>query len=87
PRTMSSPEVKAILDYYISGLNMHIFVKKSDDEGTDFYYLGKVEPQLNSIEEFHKPTNDGKTKSVVEMHLKFLEAVDYKLYRYLTNIE
>lgn len=83
PRTMRSPEVKAILDYYDSGLNMHVFIKKSDDEGTDFYYLGKVEPQLKTIQEVHRPTSDGSMKSVVEMHLKFLNTIDYKLYRYL----
>ena len=85
PRNMRSPEVKAILNYDNADLNMHIFIKKSDDEGTDFYYLGEVEPLLDSIKELHKPTNDGKTKSVVEMHLKFIEAIDYKLYKYLIS--
>ena len=84
-RSMKSPESQAMLNYDKTNLQIHVFMKKSDDEGTDFYYLGRVAPIKDSIKELHKPTNDGKTKSVVEMHLRFLEAVDYKLYKYLIN--
>ena len=84
-RSMKSPESQAMLNYDKTNLQIHVFMKKSDDEGTDFYYLGRVAPIKDSIKELHKPTNDGKIKSVVEMHLRFLEAVDYKLYKYLIN--
>lgn len=81
PRTLSSPEViklKKSDDY-----DIHVFVKKSDDEGSDFYYLGEVKPKLETITQLEKPDNKGNMKNVVEMQLKFLEPIETKLYRYL----
>src|SRR5690625_7590414 len=44
-RTFKSNEIKEILysDEYDN--TIHIFVKKDDDEGSDFYYLGKANPR------------------------------------------
>lgn len=81
PRTLNSPEViklKKSDDY-----DIHVFVKKSDDEGSDFYYLGEVKPNLDSITQMEKPDSKGKMKKVVEMQLKFLKPIETKLYRYL----
>lgn len=81
PRTLNSPEVIKLQrpkDY-----DIHVFVKKSDDEGSDFYYLGEVKPDLKSINQLEKPDNKGTMKKVVEMRLKFLRPIETKLYRYL----
>ncbi|WP_080146952.1 DUF3427 domain-containing protein [Marinilactibacillus piezotolerans] len=81
PRTLNSPEViklKKPDDY-----DIHVFVKKSDDEGSDFYYLGEVKPKLETITQLEKPDKKGNMKNVVEMQLKFLEPIETKLYRYL----
>ena len=38
-RTLQSPEVRAIVDREVV---VHVFVKKDDAEGADFYYLGEA---------------------------------------------
>lgn len=81
PRTMQSPEVQKLL--HPESLTIRVFVKKSNDEGTDFYYLGKVKPVQDTTVELEKPVQDGGKKKVVEMLLKFIEPIDNNLYRYL----
>lgn len=82
PRTLASPEVKALQDP--DNWTIHLFVKKSDDEGKEFYYLGEATPIQDTIKQLSKPTQEGKTQNVVEMDLRLAEAVDTKLFKYLT---
>ena len=82
PRTLNSPEVKVLQD--TDRWAIHIFVKKSDDEGKEFYYLGEAKPILNSIKQLSKNTQDGKSQNVVEMDLRLNQAIDSKLFKYLT---
>ena len=85
PRTMASPEVKKL--QHPNEWKIRVFVKKSDDEGTDFYYLGKVIPVKNSIVELKKPIQGGGEKKVVEMLLTFKNPIDTSLYKYLMTEE
>ncbi|MGG5329451.1 DUF3427 domain-containing protein [Enterococcus sp. AZ163] len=82
PRTLASPEVKALQD--AKSWTIHLFVKKSDDEGKEFYYLGEASPIQDTIKQLSKPTQEGKAQNVVEMDLRLAEAVDTKLFKYLT---
>ncbi|SFC49960.1 PLD-like domain-containing protein [Alkalibacterium subtropicum] len=81
PRTLKSPEVEKLKDP--SNWTYRLFVKKSDDEGSDFYYLGVVEPIQSSLQEIKKYTQEGKEKSVVTMDLKLQQPIENSLYRYL----
>lgn len=81
PRTMTSPEVQKLKE--AEKWHIRVFAKKSDNEGTEFYYLGEVKPVQDSIIELEKPLQNGEKKKVVEMFLKFLEPIDVNLYRYL----
>lgn len=81
PRSMKSPEVKKLM--HPEDWTIRVFAKKSDNEGTEFYYLGDVKPIEDTIIELEKPTQDGGKKKVVEMLLKFSEPIDLNLYRYL----
>lgn len=85
PRTMSSPEVQKLME--AEKWHIRIFAKKSDNEVTEFYYLGEVKPVKESIIELEKPLQNGEKKKVVEMFLKFSEPIDVNLFRYLVNIE
>lgn len=85
PRTIKSPEVKKLKDP--KSWTYHLFTKKSDDEGSDFYYLGVVHPAQETIKELEKPTQEGKKKKVVEMLLKLDRPIEKSLYRYLTLVE
>lgn len=82
PRTLASPEVKALQDP--DNWTVHLFVKKSDDEGKEFYYLGEATPIQDTIKQLSKPTQEGKAQNVVEMDLRLADAVDTKLFKYLT---
>lgn len=81
PRTLNSPEVKKLM--HPEDWKIRVFAKKSDNEGTEFYYLGDVKPIKDTIIELEKPTQDGGMRKVVEMLLKFSEPIEISLYRYL----
>lgn len=82
PRTLKSPEVQKLKDP--SNWTYRLFAKKSDDEGSDFYYLGEVSPVQETIKEIKKATQEGKQKNVVTMDLKLQQPIENSLYRYLT---
>jgi hypothetical protein len=42
--TLSSPETQQLIHAKENGLKILLFLKKSDGEGTDFYYMGEVDP-------------------------------------------
>lgn len=42
--SLDSRESEDIINYKQTGLKICLLIKKSDGEGTDFYYMGEVEP-------------------------------------------
>ncbi|WP_320127493.1 DEAD/DEAH box helicase [uncultured Sphaerochaeta sp.] len=58
-----------------------LFIKKSDDEGSSFYYMGEMDFLSNW--ETTKHNKKGKTLSVVAMRFAMKESVDDALYKYL----
>ncbi len=78
--TLEHKEVEAIREYKRSGLRMLLFVKKSDGEGTDFYYMGDMEP----VEYVQKTiTNDkGKELPVVNIIFNMKDEVEESIYNY-----
>ncbi|RSJ54027.1 type I restriction enzyme EcoKI subunit R [Streptococcus gordonii] len=83
-RTLASPDVKAILNSPISGLDLKLFIIKDDAEGGDFYYLGKLNLIPSSVEEMMRPLEKG-DESIVTMQFKLDNPVSDTLYRYITN--
>lgn len=49
PRHLDSDEVQRLLN--TRGMNLHIFVKRSDADGKQFFYLGKAKIQADSVRE------------------------------------
>ncbi len=84
-RTLESQEVKTIIESEEKGIELHIFVKKDDDEGTDFYYLGKATPDKNYIEQVTMEDGKGKKLPVVHMNLVMENPIENKLYNYIIN--
>ena len=78
-RTLKSPEVQTIIEAEENNIDIHIFVKKDDGEGSDFYYLGKATPDKKSVEQ----TEMEDKKSVVTMNMIMEHAVDNKIYSYI----
>ena len=67
-----------------SGARMPLFVKKSDDEGIDFYYLGELTPLVDSFQEDRMASKGGKPgPKVVRMDMRLSDPVPADLYQYL----
>lgn len=43
--SMESQETRALINAEHNGLKIYLFIKKSDGEGSNFYYMGKVYPR------------------------------------------
>ncbi|GKQ43458.1 helicase [Companilactobacillus sp. RD055328] len=80
PRKLNSKEVRSIVDGNKAGtMEMFVFIKKSDDEGTDFYCLGNADIIQESVEQTTMPIK-GIQKDIVAMNLKLRTPMDYSLY-------
>lgn len=42
--TLEKDEAQSIINYKDNNLKICLFIKKSDGEGSDFYYMGNVKP-------------------------------------------
>lgn len=82
-RTTKSEEVRKIIDSEKENIDIHLFVKKDDDEGGDFYYLGEVKPDQQSIQNTTMLNKNGQELPVVTMNLMLKESVDQQIYDYL----
>ncbi len=80
---LDSKEPVEIMGYEDSGLVLHLFIKKSDDEGHEFYYIGPViprNPQQKTI------MNDkGKELPIVNFKLDLKYPVREDVYNYLSS--
>ncbi|RKP50149.1 DUF3427 domain-containing protein [Cohnella endophytica] len=84
-RTLQSEEVKKIIEARNNNIDVHIFIKKDDDEGSDFYYLGKALPDTDTVSQTVMSGKEDKEIPVVTMHMVLDHAVEPKLYRYLVT--
>ena len=83
-RTLKSPDVQAIRQHKEHGMRLPLFIKKHNDEGIAFYYMGDVLPVEDSFEEELMETGK-KPVSVVKTHLKLKIPVEKGLYDYITK--
>jgi superfamily II DNA or RNA helicase len=84
-RTIKSEEVQTIIEAEENDIDIHIFVKKDDDEGRDFYYLGKATPDKKSVQQSEMKDKNGKELPVVHMNMVMEKSIDNKLYHYIKN--
>ena len=78
--TLASPEVQKIVNAERDGLDMRLFIKKSDGEGADFYYFGRVRP-ISWVETV-QPDDHGKQLPIVNFRLELEHAAQDDLYEY-----
>jgi superfamily II DNA or RNA helicase/HKD family nuclease len=83
-RDFSSPEVKAMDKQQELGLRLPLFVKKHDDEGLSFYYMGDMTFIRKELRE--KLTGTRGKRPIVAMWFRMQKRVEESLYRYLTGI-
>jgi len=84
-RTLESEEVKKIIYADERNFDIHIFVKKDDAEGTDFYYLGKAHPKKETAKQTVMYNENGRELPVVTLELVLEHSIESKLYNYITN--
>lgn len=82
-RTTASKEVQEIINADEQGNRIYVFVKKDDDEGREFYYMGEASPLKHSAEDRSMQDKNGKSIPVVRLKLQLKEEIDADLYRYL----
>lgn len=80
---LESKEVIAIDHYEESGLRIPLFVKKSDSEGNDFYYMGDMTPQSRVQEEMYN--DKGKVLPVVNYKFSMNDEVNDAMLNYLES--
>jgi len=78
--TKKSIEVIQIEKYLEIGLRIPLFIKKNNDEGTDFYYMGDLNP-LNSTETTIAG-NDNRTLPIVNIIYHLVDEVEESIYQY-----
>jgi superfamily II DNA or RNA helicase len=83
-RRLHSKDVVAILSYQ-AGLRLPLFIKKYNGEGEDFYYMGDVTPQVDSVVESTIQNDKKKHKPVVKLRFTLAYPVEQALFTYLTT--
>lgn len=84
-RKISSPDVSTLISQKQNCIRIPLFVKKSNAEGSDFYYLGNVKYKEDSAIEKQIPDDNGKLVSVVEMNFILDQPIEKSLYDYIIN--
>ena len=86
-RKLDSKDVVAIRDADKTGLNVSLFIQKSNNEGADFYFMGNVDTVTGSLTQEYKVNDKNKNVPVVHMEFKLRNTVQDSLYIYLTGEE
>jgi hypothetical protein len=82
-RTLKSNDVQTIRS---GKTRLPLFVKKSNDEGTEFYYMGDLNPIDESFEQVTMKADTGKPVSVVKVEFGMETPVEEEVYRYITEV-
>lgn len=80
---MDSKEIVELQNYQKSDLRILLFIKKSDSEGSDFYYMGDMLPI--SFNPTTIKNGGGAELPIVNIQYKMLQPVEEKMYEYITK--
>ncbi|WP_432222137.1 DUF3427 domain-containing protein [Flavobacterium sp. TMP13] len=81
-RKIESNDVQSILGKK-GAIRLPLFIKKNNDEGMDFYYMGEVSPKLDQVEQTTMKNDSGKQVSVVKIRFNLVNPVSASMYTYL----
>lgn len=81
--SLESPESQKIINYSKIGLKIYLFIKKSDGEGTDFYYMGKVSPIDYMQTEIEN--DNGQKLPIMNFKMKQEHSVREDIYEYFVG--
>jgi superfamily II DNA or RNA helicase/SOS-response transcriptional repressor LexA len=83
-RKLSNSTLTELKDNW-QNLRLPFFMKKSNGEGSDFYYMGDVNPEVNSFEETTILNDKGLNVPVVKVILNLLSPVENAIFEYITQ--
>jgi len=83
-RSLSSPDVKAIQNSNETKMRLPLFIKKNNDEGLSFYYMGDLKAIEKSFVEDKIPSKSGDV-NVVRVSFNIDSPVEENIYKYITN--
>lgn len=83
-RTVDAKDISPIIHSASRGIEVHLFVKKHNGEGKDFYYLGPVKVDSQTAKNEKLVDEDGEHK-VVTMNMVLDQPVQYDVYHYLVE--
>ena len=83
-RKISSKDVQSILGQN-GEIRLPLFIKKNNDEGKDFYYMGGVSPEQNKVKQTTMNNDSGKQASVVKIRFSLSKPVSDTMYCYLSD--
>ncbi len=83
-RTLQSREVQLIKNHQ-NNFRMPLFVKKNNDEGLEFYYMGDMSPVEESFEQTTMLNDSGKNVSVVKINFVMKVPVAEPMFNYITD--
>jgi len=81
-RKLTSNDVQSILGKK-GKIRLPLFIKKNNDEGTDFYFMGEVAPNMDKVEQTTMSNDSGKQISVVKIRFNLNNPVIDSVYSYL----
>jgi len=84
-RKIDSAELEPIINSRAIGLRLPLFVKKDNNEGIDFYYLGELTPIPGTVEQQYMPDDSGQNLPVVKFEFDITPPVEPSLYKYLKS--
>ena len=79
-RKTSSAELEPLINY--NGVDVELFIQKSNDEGIEFYYISKLTP-INYKQVYR--TIDGKEHPIVNFKFKIHTEVSDEIYSYFVD--
>jgi superfamily II DNA or RNA helicase/phage repressor protein C with HTH and peptisase S24 domain len=83
-RRISSSDVQSILGKK-GPVRLPLFIKKNNDEGTEFYYMGELTPNHAYVEETTMNNNSGGQVPVVKIRFNISPLVSDSIYNYLND--
>jgi superfamily II DNA or RNA helicase/HKD family nuclease/SOS-response transcriptional repressor LexA len=81
-RKLTSNDVQSILGKH-GPIRLPLFIKKNNDEGKEFYYMGDMNPEKDKVEQSLMKNDKGKNVSVVKIRFSLSNPVPALLYNYL----
>ena len=81
-RNLKSNDVQSILGNN-GKIRLPLFIKKSNDEGSEFYYMGDVSPEKDKVEQTTMNNDKGQKVSVVKFRFNLHHPVSEVMYNYI----